>query len=68
MVVGGKSIATEVTKLNYLKVGPFKKEGIYAGIIEHKGPPVAHKGLLGMNFLRDYEYKIDFQRQVIKWR
>jgi clan AA aspartic protease (TIGR02281 family) len=68
MVVGGKTISTYVTKLNYVKVGPFKKENIYAGIIEHAGPAVPLQGLLGMNFLRGLEYHIDFQQQIIKWK
>jgi predicted aspartyl protease len=66
--VGGKTIATHITKLNYVKVGPFKKENLYAGIIEHEGPEVPHQGLLGMNFLKNLEYRIDFEKQVLVWK
>jgi clan AA aspartic protease (TIGR02281 family) len=68
VVVGGETIATHVTKLNYVKVGPFKKENLYAGIIEHEGLEVPHQGLLGMNFLKNLEYRIDFEKQVLVWK
>lgn len=67
MVAGGKTIKTDVTKLDYASVGPHRKEDIYAGIIEHQGPEVSHQGLLGMNFLKGLEYRIDFKRKVLIW-
>jgi hypothetical protein len=30
--------------------------------MDHKGPTVDYQGLLGMNFLKEVDYKIDFQR------
>ena len=68
MVVGGKTITADVVKLSHLEVGPFKKKNIHVGIIDHEGPSLPHKGLLGMNVLRGLEYRIDFERQFIEWK
>jgi hypothetical protein len=64
---GGDAIESRFVTLNYVKVGPVKKTDVHAVIIERKGPPVIHDGLLGMNFLRDFEYTTDFENQTITW-
>ena len=67
-VAGGKTIATNIAKLSYIAVGPHKKENLYIGIIDYEGLTVAHKGLLGMDFLKYLEYRIDYKKHLIEWK
>jgi predicted aspartyl protease len=64
----GQRIESSLAQLSYIKIGPLKKENVLVSIIEHKDPSVERQGLLGMNFLRDFEYQIDFKRKKIIWR
>jgi predicted aspartyl protease len=66
-VVGGKFIDFDLVRLDYIRVGPYDLKGAHAGVIDHRGPEVTHQGLLGMNFLRNLRYSVDFDKRVIRW-
>ena len=67
-VAGGQQIYTEMGSVDYIKIGPHKLNGARILIINHEGATVTHNGLLGMNILRNFNYNIDFENQVIDWQ
>ncbi|MDM8540677.1 retroviral-like aspartic protease family protein [Desulfococcaceae bacterium HSG9] len=67
-VAGGNVIDSYRGRLSRFAVGPYKVENIGVTVIEHQGPKIDYSGLLGMNFLRNVKYTIDYQNQVIRWQ
>lgn len=67
-VASGEIIDTQIATLEEVRVGPYKKIGLTAGIIDLAAEEKIHHGLLGMNFLAGLDYRIDYERRVIVWR
>ena len=66
-VVGGSMIPMAMAMVKRLEVGGIQKKDLNAGIIDHQGEKTPHQGLLGMDFLRGLQYRINFQQQTIEW-
>ncbi len=67
-VAGGQSIYVEKGQVDFFKVGPFNRKRVGVLIMAHEGPPTSYSGLLGMNFLKNVQYTIDYKNQLIRWQ
>jgi len=61
--IGGGVYLVGRIRLDYLIAGPNRKYDIPVSVIQSG----QFDGLLGMNFLRELRYHIDFQTSTIKW-
>lgn len=67
-LANGKIVDVGMAIVDYIMVGPLRKEHVKIAIVEHEGPATIHHGLLGMNFLSGFEYTIDFAQGIIRWK
>jgi clan AA aspartic protease (TIGR02281 family) len=66
-VVGGGTIRASAVRLNQVSVGPHSRKGINVAVITQQGSTVPFDGLLGMDFLQNFRYHIDFKNKQILW-
>jgi len=67
-VAGGQHIYAEVGQISAFTVGPYTMKDVTVLIIAHEGEAVNYNGLLGMNFLKNVSYTIDYKNQLIRWK
>lgn len=66
-VASGEVIDVQALNLDRLEVGPFKTRAMRVSVIE-PASRAAYDGLLGMDFLRKVEYRIDYDNERIIWQ
>lgn len=64
----GGAVQVELATLDFIQVGPHRRERHRVGIVDAEGPSREYDGLLGMDFLAGLDFDIDFQRKVLVWR
>jgi aspartyl protease len=64
----GSEIAIRLVKVDSVSVGSRVKAPFEIGIMQHLGNPEVHDGLLGLDFLGDFQYQLDLSDRVIRWQ
>lgn len=66
-VAGGGVVKSSRIQFRKIKVGPFEFPKVRAMVIDFEGNSVPFDGMLGMDFLKNHPYKIDYDNEVIIW-
>ena len=67
-IVGGGVIDMNIVKVKSLQIGPHSIENCNVAFIPHEGRAVNFDGLLGMDVLGRFGYKINLAQQIIIWQ
>lgn len=66
-VADGRFVDSKIAYLDYLVIGRNVMENVEVLIIKQETKSEIGQGLLGMNFLKGWNFTIDFNRKVVKW-
>jgi len=64
----GSKIDVQLAKVDAVSVGFRVKAPLDIGIMQQVGNPAVHDGLLGLDFLSDFQYQLDLPNGRIHWQ
>lgn len=64
----GSMAEIHVAKVDSVAVGFRIKSPLEISILHHVGNSEAHDGLLGLDFLGDFQYQLDLPNELIRWQ
>ena len=66
-VVGGAVIDVSVIRLKSLTIGPHTIPNCSVAVVVNEGDDPGYDGLLGMDILKGYSFRVDIANEVIVW-
>jgi len=67
-LANGSKIDVSLARVDVVSVGARVKAPLDIGIMQQVGDPAVHDGLLGLDFLGDFQYQIDLPNGRIHWQ
>jgi len=68
LLADGSTADIHVTKVDSVSVGFRVKAPLEVSILRSVGDKEVHDGLLGLDFLGDFQYQLDLQNGLIRWQ
>jgi hypothetical protein len=67
-MAGGRAVKAEKVLAGLIDIGPFELKEFPVALITPQGGSRAFDGTLGMDFLKDHPYTVDYQREMLRWQ
>ena len=67
-VAGGRKIKAEPAMTQHLDIGPYILKDFPVMLITPQSAGLPYDGLLGMDFLKDHPYEVNFDSEMVYWK
>lgn len=67
-VADGRIVSTRLAQIDQMIVGNRSQSAAVVSILPHSGSAQRYDGLLGMSFLRQHRYQVDYDSGLIRWQ